>query len=385
MDISNYTTEDFVCDESFRDYCTGSEPDAIQFWTNWIKNHPDKQAVLEEAKALIAILNAKQGNLVEQTDQLRDGVQRYELLRQRLTAQTVTAGATVTEGAAVTEGANVANATTGLREGNTSLFKYATGIAASLLVISITGYLLFFRNKTTPSSDIAASPISFIQSGNEPRKTAMLPDGSVVTLHSNSRLTLASGFNKTNRELILSGEAFFDVSQDALHPFIVHTDHVNIEVLGTLFNVQAYPGDAHTETSLFKGKVAVYVKGHPDQRVILLPSQKSVIANHTEKKVPVTDTVIAVVPLAADPVSHKAKEIAWVRNRIKIVDEPLETIAARLQDWYGISIIFTDNEVKAYRYSGTFESETVVKALDALQLSYPFSFRVENEKIIISK
>jgi len=56
-----------------------------------------------------------------------------------------------------------------------------------------------------------------------------------------------------------------------------------------------------------------------------------------------------------------------------------------LQSWYGIPIVFTDSTVKGYRYSGTFESETVVKALEALQLSYPFNFRIEKDTIIIGK
>jgi ferric-dicitrate binding protein FerR (iron transport regulator) len=120
--------------------------------------------------------------------------------------------------------------------------------------------------------------------------------------------------------------------------------------------------------------------------MILTPSQKTVVFNRTGKvDRPTTDSVLKKISLTVDPVDHKAKEIAWVRSRIKIEDEPLEQIAARLQAWYGIPIIFTDNETKGYRYSGTFESETVVKALEALQLSYPFNFRVEKDTIVIGK
>lgn len=225
-----------------------------------------------------------------------------------------------------------------------------------------------------------------IQSGSEPRKTVVLPDGSVVTLHSNTRLTLADGFGRTGREITLSGEALFDIARDGQLPFIVHTSTVDVEVLGTLFNLNAYPQTGYTETSLFRGKIAVSLKGHPEEKMILTPSQKSVVFDRAGRvDRPAADSVLKRISLTVDPVDHKAKEIAWVRNRIKIEDEPLEVIAARLQAWYGIPIVFADNEAKSYRYSGTFESETVVKALEALQLSYPFNFRVENDTVIIGK
>jgi ferric-dicitrate binding protein FerR (iron transport regulator) len=365
MDPNNYTTEDFVCDESFRNYCTGSRLSDVQFWEAWINNNPQKNADVQEARQLIEILNAKQGNLQEQLSQLKDGIERFDLFKERLSGKT-------------SEPVTGFNAT----RPRTIRLKYIAGIAASLLAVSLVTWFLFSRKETKQPETVAQIQI---QSGGEPRKTVVLPDGSVVTLHSNSTITLLN-FSKTNRELVLSGEAFFDVTHNEQHPFIVHTANVNVEVLGTLFNVNAYPQSGYTETSLFRGKVAVSVKDHPEQRVILVPSQKLVIANNAIKNEPqVKDSSYKIMPLAADPVNHKATEIAWVRNRIKIVDEPLETIAAKLQSWYGISIVFTDEQVKGYRYSGTFESETVVKALEALQLSYPFNFRFENEKIVISK
>ncbi|WP_425549818.1 FecR domain-containing protein [Chitinophaga oryziterrae] len=66
-------------------------------------------------------------------------------------------------------------------------------------------------------------------------------------------------------------------------------------------------------------------------------------------------------------------------------NEPLEEIAKKLEKWYGIPVIFSDEAIKSYRYSGTFESESIIKALEALQLSYPFNFKVNNNVIVISK
>lgn len=370
MDISSYSTEDLVCDESFRNYCNGSDPAACQFWKEWISRHPGKEALIREARDLIAILNARQGNVLEQLDQLKDGIDRYELLRTSLAGPRETP--------AIETGRSAASLPIRPKPGRHTIWKYTVGIAASLL-LAAAAYLLIPR-KTTPA--VPTTIAALIHSGKEPRKTVVLPDGSVVILHSNSTLTLSPGFGHSSRELTLSGEALFDIASSAAQPFIVHTAAVNVEVLGTLFNVNAYPENAYTETSLFRGKVAVSLKDHPNKKIILTPSQKWVVTNVTKSNTPVEDRK---VPLSVDPVNHKAKEIAWVRSRIKIEDEPLETIAGKLESWYGIPIVFTDSDVKGYRYSGTFESETVVKALEALQLSYPFNFRVEKDTIIIGK
>ncbi|MBO9565776.1 MAG: FecR domain-containing protein [Niastella sp.] len=367
MDIQNYTVEDFICDNSFQHYCLGDDAEAVQYWTNWIRNNPHKQELIQEARRVISILNAKQGNLQEQVGQLKDGIDRFDMLKQALQQDTPAPVRSVR-----------------------SRFKYVAAIAASILVLVVAGYFLLRPGKTTQQPEQVVTTTTshkhpVLSSGNEPRKTVVLPDGTVVTLRSNSSITLADNFNTSNRELNLTGEAFFDVTHDKQRPFIVHTNAINIEVLGTVFNVRAYPSNPHTETALFRGKVAVTVKDHPGKPVILTPNMKLVFTHTGGASTTTTANPVRIEPMTVDPSDHKAKEIAWVRNRLKIEDEPLSAIAAKLQTWYGIEISFADEKVKTYRYSGTFESETIIKALEALQLSYPFNFQVEKEKIIISQ
>lgn len=344
------SAEDFVCDESFQQYCLGTDLSAVNFWENWIREHPDAAGEIAEARRLFTLLNANQGNLREQLRELEEGIGRSMLLKKEF-GQLEAA-----------------------RKPRKALY---IGIAASLL-LAVGAFYIWNQagGKEEPLLPVAST----VQSGTEPRKTVMLADGSVLTLRNNSSISLSEGFSKTNRVLTLSGEAFFDVKHDPAHPFIVHTKDASIEVLGTVFNVSAYPGNDYTETALFRGKVEVTSKKDPSRKTILTPSQKLLIRSGSRP-----DTAFSIASLAVDPVDHKAKEIAWVRSRLKIQDETLEQIAKRLQQWYGIPIIITDEEVKQYSYSGTFESETVIKALEALQLSYPFSFEVKEDKIVISK
>lgn len=363
MNTKYYTAEELICNESFQRYCSGQNTSDTQYWDTWIKENPSNLEEVHEAIRVISILSGNQGNVAEQLCHLKDSIQRFDHLKSAVNLKT--------EEIAITRPAK-------------RISKYYLAAAASVIVLLMAGYFIFFQEKTiTPAVLVHNS--SSISSGEEPRKTVVLEDGSVVTLRKNSTITLSNHFSKSNRELNLSGEAFFDVTHNASLPFIVHTEDVNIEVLGTVFNVSAYPGSAQTETSLFRGKVSVSSKVNPQNRIILTPNKKLVLLRSANVPDAQPANALKVVPLTADPVNHKAKEIEWLRNRLKIEDEPLSSIAEKLQQWYGIHIVFKDEEVKKYRYSGTFETETVLKALEALQLSYPFSFQVENENIVISR
>jgi ferric-dicitrate binding protein FerR (iron transport regulator) len=391
MDIQNYTVEDFICNESFQRYCLGSNKDDIQFWENWIKDNPLQSAAIAEATHIFSLLNANQGSLQVQLNQLKDGIIRFEMLKEALgqPAQEESQQPVQSRQPAQTrEPETSTRYMTGRnrKPATIKFLKYAVTIAATILLVLTAGYYFLQPSHTThkAKTEISLSG-TVIRSGNEPRKTVVLPDGSIVTLRSNTTLTLAPDFNLANRELVLSGEAFFDVTHHKDHPFTVHAGKINIEVLGTVFNVNAYPANANTETSLFRGKVAVSKNDHPDQKVILTPNMKLILANEAPVNQTVKQNPFRIESMAVDSVNHKPREIAWVRNRLKIEDESLVTIAGKLQKWYGIEIRFADEQVKTYRYSGTFESETVVKALEALRLSYPFNFEIRQDTILISK
>ncbi|RFS21069.1 DUF4974 domain-containing protein [Chitinophaga silvatica] len=345
MNFTDYTVEDFVCDESFQRFCLEDPVADYHFWNNWITSHPTRKETIEAAKQLVLILSAQQGGRLTHLQHLKDGVERHDFLQ----------------------------AAIGNTSSRTARWKYW---AAAAILGMLLGTAWLINHTTTPLTPLSQEKSNIISSGAIPRKSMVLPDGTTVVLRSNSALTLAPEFNKTNRQVTLTGEAFFEVSMHSGFPFTVHTTAMDIKVLGTIFNISAYPNTTITEASLFKGKIAVQIADPSTPPVILMPNQKIAIGNIKP---------YSISTLAADPVSHKATEIAWVRNRLEIENEPLATIAVKLGKWYGIPIQFADSSVKQYRYSGTFESETIWKALDALQLSYPFSFKMVDSTIIISK
>ncbi|WP_165806489.1 FecR family protein [Chitinophaga parva] len=372
MDYSQYRIEDFACDESFQASCTGANPAQVLFWEEYARAHPEQAAVLEEARHLVTILSARQGNRLEQLQQLRQGMAQQAKL-QALLGKAISPGAAVS-GETVTPAADAfREAATTLRKPAGSRYLWMAGAAAAATLVLL---ITTFTFRTQHAHAIANTTFS---AGSLPRKTVLLPDGSVITLRTQSKVTLDTGFNQSNRCLTLEGEAFFDVQHAAARPFVVHTPHADITVLGTRFNVSAYPGKA-TETALYRGQVSVQAQGAAP--VVLSAHEKLVVGNGAptapQKNMPRT------VPLQMQYHGGNA-ENAWVHNRLEIENESLKDIAARLEKWYGIPIVFEDNEVQQYRYSGTFESESIVEALQALQLSYHFNFTTNQDQIVIKK
>ncbi|MCW3467101.1 FecR family protein [Chitinophaga nivalis] len=362
MDLRDYQPEDFVCDESFQHYCTGANLADVLRWEQWLRENPQQEANVAAARRLIQILSAEQGNRLEQLQQLREGIQQGIRLQQDIAQQPEIELPPV-------------------RRERQLLSRYAA--VAVLMLLVVTGRYFYLRQPIPDKMMQPRQTTTTYAAGNQSRKTVILPDGTVITLRRNSTLTLSPEYHIGNRDVTLEGEAFFDVTHDEKKLFRVHTSQALITVMGTVFNVAAWAGNGKTETALFRGSVSVIPAGRPAEKIILQPNQKLVIAADTN---PAQSTrSFRVVPLAADPANHKAREIAWVRNRLEIENESLEEIAGKLQQWYGISVVFTDDTVKQYRYSGTFESETIVKALEALQLSYPFNFKMTGEQVIISK
>src|SRR6185437_15508137 len=107
-----------------------------------------------------------------------------------------------------------------------------------------------------------------------------LPDGSLVWLNADSRLTYRNADQGATREVQLTGEAYFEVAHDPVHPFLIHTATIDIRVLGTSFNVQCYGNERTTETSLFQGSVEVTLRSSPDKKIVLKPNEKLIVHNN---------------------------------------------------------------------------------------------------------
>jgi len=202
-------------------------------------------------------------------------------------------------------------------------------------------------------------------------KWITLADGSKVRLNALSTLSFPERFSDSLREVVLSGEAFFEVSRDPTKPFIIVTEEVKTRVLGTSFNVSAREGSDRIEVTVASGKVRVETS---EQRVELTPAEQARYDRATgalvEERIELADIM------------------DWKDGILRFDDEPLGLIARKLEKWYGVSIDFENNLSRRCRSTGTFEDESLSTVLDAIIFvneGLSFEFSTEDQVLIKGK
>ena len=195
-----------------------------------------------------------------------------------------------------------------------------------------------------------------------------LSDGSLIVLNSESKLRYPVNFNGDTREVFLSGEAYFEVAKNPSKPFVVHTNHADVQVLGTLFNVSAYPDEEDTGVTLVHGSVQV---GREGEQTILLPGQQFLLNNRTLKKeIREVDTNVY---------------IAWTNGLFRYDAMPLEQLMLKLSRWIPITYTFKDEAIKKIRFTGGFRKyDDVDHMLKMLEEIMNISFERRGQEIIIN-
>ncbi len=257
--------------------------------------------------------------------------------------------------------------------------------------VSITGFVFILKyNVISPRpAETLTMPLSQVTTKPASKTQIQLPDGSSVWLNASSNLTYDKDFGKEYREVNLTGEGFFDVVKDPSHPFIIHTRVIDVKVLGTEFNVKAYPTDAYTETSLIRGSVEITVKNRPNEKHYLRPNEKMSVANdilnEQVHKAAKPEPLILTQPLTYVQSDSSVIETSWVNNRFVFQqNETFREIAVKMERWYGVHIAF--NYAAAgdeYRPFGSFQHETITQALDALKEGYKFNYKIDGNNITI--
>ena len=252
-------------------------------------------------------------------------------------------------------------------------------------------WFLFRQNKNDNSTAQQAVSSNEISTHNGSRTKTLLPDGSTVWLNAGSKLDYSKDFGLSLREVNLVGEGFFDVIKNPEKPFIVHTNSVDIKVTGTAFNVRSYPNDKTTETSLIRGSVEVTLKKRPGEKWVLKPNEKLVLLNNdatyinelSEKKEIVKIPLIAKKELTYQEGDPVAVEVAWTKNKLSFEDETFEEVARKMERWYDVSFEFRNSATKSLMLHNSFTDETLEQAMEALEFSFNFKYRIEDKKVII--
>lgn len=312
-----YEAADFVADASFQAWVQHGSEDV--FWARWQAENPDRAPAIATAKELLQALR------FHSTD-----VSPHEM-------ETVMG--------------NINQVLDGVKKNKTSAKRrliYALSAAAASIVL----FLLFLWPQ--PSSVTVST-----QFGET--KEVMLPDGSRVLLNANSSISYRKRWTAANeREVVLSGEAFFKVTSKpaGLHPkFRVHTPLADVRVMGTAFNVHYRRG--RVMVVLEEGKVKLKeMDMQPGELAVITPQ------GSTRRKV---DT---------------ARFLAWKEHRLVFEDEPLRAIAEVLEDTYGYRTEFRHAEAAGFRLTGSYPADQISLLLAAIREVHGVKVSEQNGTII---
>ena len=192
-----------------------------------------------------------------------------------------------------------------------------------------------------------------------------LPDGTTGWLNSSSSVKYKEDFIH-DRQITLNGEAFFDVFKDKHRPFVVTTNDIRVEVLGTRFNIAAYDNEKNVEVILEEGKL-LFNTSKRNKSYIMQPNDL-VTFDKTHK-----DFTTEVV----DP--HKY--LSWTDGMLVFRNDPLDVIARRLERWYNIDVEVKVALTEDLRLRATFKDESLEDVLDLLKRSLPIDYRIENRDL----
>lgn len=226
-----------------------------------------------------------------------------------------------------------------------------------------------------------------IKAGKGVRKEIRLPDGTIVRLNSDSKISYDPDMlDNDQRELRLTGEAYFNVAHDKEHAFVVTTNKVAVRVLGTEFNVKEYPDETNSETTLLKGSIELSINSRSEQKFLLKPSEKFALVqkNRISSKKD-NNSVLMIENISPVKFGDKEyiREISWVENKLVFQNESFEDLIPKLERWYNVKIDLDDPKIRSVRFTGIFIDENIIQALEAMQLIKPFNYKLTANEVKI--
>ncbi len=240
-----------------------------------------------------------------------------------------------------------------------SIYYTLSGAAASILVILVLSLMGVFEK----DSDVLVRMNA--DYGN--RSDITLPDGSVVKLNSGSDITYSYNSRKNVREVSFQGEGFFDVMKSNI-PFVVRIKNgPEVRVLGTTFNLQAYPEDQVIRTSLLEGSVELTY----EEKKVAMKSGDMVAF----------DKETGALRLENGVLSHT---YGWLHNKLYMNDMSLRDVCKYLERWYDVRISLPAEIGESIHYNGVIQEETLSDVLEALSRLSNISYHVKGKNISIT-
>lgn len=351
MNYSLYKIEDFLTDESFIKYCLREDSEVTSYWEGILKEHPELTDIIQEAESLFMVLALK----VDPKEKQK------ELEKLKVSIESITHNDQVFEEEAIR------------LVRFKPLYAWLSAAAAILICIGVYWGLNRIDDYSVSIPVYTQShKIEVIKTKFNERRTVNLPDGSTILLNGLTELKIDPEYNKNNRVLWLSGEAYFTVAKNKNKPFIVISGKTVTTALGTSFKINNYGRNPETSVMLTTGKVNVgTVKGAKVvNHIVLLPGEMVSVEVEEQR---------------FNKSTFNIQEVEdWNNRKLMFSMASLEEIRTVLKNMYGVEINTTNQPKKPIAFTGEFNNVSLVTVLDAIGFSNHFTYAIKGDKVMLA-
>lgn len=243
----------------------------------------------------------------------------------------------------------------------TNILYYVAALVAGIIITSV-AYNYLYQAKEPQKEYVV-----YAEKGQ--RANIILPDGTNVSLNSDTEIHYFSDYGDQERRIHLNGEAYFDVAKDSLHRFIISTNKMEIEALGTKFNVKSYEEEDLIIATLLEGRIKATV----GEKSLELNPNESIVYNRRK------NTLIKRYDNQPD------HELTWMKNELTFKAERLGDIAILLNRMYNTTIIFESEKIKDYRFDGVIKNKSLENILELIGLTSPITHESKGDTIILKE
>lgn len=329
----HFKMEDFVLDKAFRKSVLAPTITSESNWKAFLDSNPDKKQVIEKAREIILSL-----------EPIEEEVSDFRLnsLWQRINQDR--------------------------KHGIVSIYNQLIKYAAVFILAFLLGAGGLFILKQ--SANNYSETYTEINVPHGEKSEVTLYDGTKVSLNSGTKLRFPLVFNSDNRKVFVEGEAFFDVAKDKKHPFIVNAGEMSIEVLGTRFNICAYPDDTEFSATLEEGKILAgnqfskeKIELKPGEQVVFQLQSKAMRLRNVD-----TDLYTS-----------------WKENLLRFEDASFPEVIKKMERWYDVKINVDGIDSFSKKYNMTIKTESLREILQLLSLTTPIKYEINENRVFISR
>ncbi|MEQ6119467.1 FecR domain-containing protein [Reichenbachiella sp. MALMAid0571] len=342
LKFKNYSIEDFASEKSFINYCLNNNDDDVSFWNEWILNNPDRTKDVNQAKSIVVKYSLGLSE-PELSFERNEFIAKLDAISNEPVAKKTVVISPV--------------------------WSYVGRVAAVLVIALGLGVIIkmtFGDQKyevlATASKTIKRNPVG-------QKSIIYLSDGTKVILNAESSMEFDEDFGNVSREVTLVGEAFFEVAKDVSKPFVIKTGEVTTTVLGTSFNVNAYPEMNGVQVAVMTGKVAVENTSATDSSVSLKPTEMV--------------TYDARTGILTPSVFLPEEIISWKDGIIYFKNADEKSVFAKLEKWYGVKVEAENESPRSWNITAEYDNLSLGNVLKSLSYAANFEYVIDKKKVIL--